>query len=153
MKARKFFLLFMTILFTLSCDKDEHFDEFEVDINISGDFSKFEGGIILNSIGHDGYGYLFSSAEGNNVYNDGQNGFFPREVGLNSFYTSTNIKWISVSHNYIVTLEALEDENWRDFTLTVTVTVRRNGSEIDNVTTVYGGESGPSEFYKEYSIN
>lgn len=153
MKAKQYFFLLVTILFALSCDKDEYFDEFEVDISVNGDLSKFDGSLYIISYHQDGSILLVSSEEGNNTVSDGLGSFAVNDVGLNRFYTSTYIESIDVRHFFSLTQEASQEENWRDFTLTVIVTVRRNGSEIDNVTMVYGGESNPSGFDESYSVN
>lgn len=139
----------MTILSALSCDKDDFFDEFEVDITINGDIIKFNGNLFLISY-QDEDVLLFSSED---ITSDGFGNYYPTETGFYKFYTSTHIDTILVQHSFSLTNSALQDENWSDYALTVDVTVRRNGSEIDNVTMVYGGESSPEGFDNSYSIN
>ncbi|TMU56855.1 hypothetical protein [Flagellimonas algicola] len=158
MKLKNLFILLLAMLISFSCDKDEYFDEFEVDITLSGDISKFRGNLnLLSYDGEDG-ALLFSSRDGR-ASNDGLGNYAVQfwDTSPYEFYTGTYIDEIRVSYSfYGLTLEALEDaaDNGTEYTLSVAVTVRRNGSQIDSFTVSYDQDTDADEgFEKTYSIN
>ncbi|MBC8769855.1 hypothetical protein H4O18_17785 [Arenibacter sp. BSSL-BM3] len=143
--------IFLFFIFSGCDNSDDYLNDYEVEINITGDVSEFDKFLAIASARNDGEGEFIGE---NLLFLDSSEIapiiFFNSdlEAGTYKFVTARKAQSLQISHEnkFISTGETSIDAS-----MTITVIVKRDGREIDYFNISYDESTGDEEFLVNYN--